>query len=211
MSNQTSFESWLAVCTAAPQSQGDDNDDEVVVRLRREARSHFDSLSLPGSSSTTNKSAPQQSAPSNSTTTSVLQDISNASSTTPNGAIALLVSSLGPAFTSSATIRTKVRALHCLMGALDGCKDLTHGVRQAVGRFLVELCRPVSNDTDVDVDDSDQEMDDYVDAANLTPEQVTQQLQSMSSNKRSKNITNNDDGIRDAAIATLKELLHSNL
>lgn len=211
MSNQTSFESWLAVCTAAPQSQGDDNDDEVVVRLRREARSHFDSLSLPGSSSTTNKSAPQQSAPSNSTTTSVLQDISNASSTTPNGAIALLVSSLGPAFTSSATIRTKVRALHCLMGALDGCKDLTHGVRQAVGRFLVELCRPVSNDTDVDVDDSDQEMDDYVDAANLTPEQVTQQLQSMSSNKRSKNITNNDDGIRDAAIATLKALLHSNL
>ena len=201
MSNTTAFQSWLDLCLKSS------NSDDVANQLKKRSYAHFDGLS----SSTTSVT------PSN-TSTSVLQDISNASSTTANGALALLLKSLGPAFNDTATISIKVCALHCLMGALEGSKDLTHGVRQAVGRFLVELCRPGSNsneedDDDDDESDNDQHMNDYVDSTNLTSDQVTQQLQSMSAKKQSKqdNTNSSYDDVRDAAISSLKALLCSNL
>jgi len=200
MSNTTTFQSWLNLCQKSSCS------DDVANQLKKEVNSYFDGLS-PTSTSLTLPT------PSN---TSVLQDISNASSTTVNGALALLLKSLGPAFNEdNATISTKVCALYCLLGALEGSKDLTHGVRQAVGQFLVELCRPGSNSSEDDNDDesdNDQQMNDYVDSTNLTSDQVTQQLQSMSAKKQSKHDTNlSYDNVRDAAMASLKALLCSNL
>lgn len=201
MSNTTTFQSWLDLCQKSSSS------DDVANQLKQEAYSHFDGLS---SSTSLTPSTPSN--------TSVLQDISNASSTTANGELALLLKTLGPAFNkNNATISTKVCALYCLMGALEGGKDLTHGVRQAVGRFLVELCRPGSNssedDDNDDESDNDQQMNDYVDSTNLTSDQVTQQLQSMSATKQSKqdNANSSYDNVREAAMASLKALLCSNL
>jgi len=201
MSNTTTFQSWLDLCQKSSSS-------DVANQLKQEAYSHFDGLS---SSTSITPSTPSN------TSTSVLQDISNASSTTANGALALLLKTLGPAFNETATICTKVCALYCLMGALEGSKDLTHGVRQAVGRFLVELCRPGSNSSEDDDNDdesyNDQQMNDYVDSTNLTSDQVTQQLQSMSATKQSKqdNANSSYDNVREAAMASLKALLCSNL
>ena len=207
MSNQISFQTWLDLCITRDSDATPSSTDEVSARIRKDARTHFEALS---SSAATSVSPSTPSA----TSSTVLQDISNASSTTANGALALLVSSLGPAFTLSATADTKIRALFCLMGALEGCKDLTHGVRQAVGNFLLELCRPASSDDEEEnnYDDVDQEMD-YVDSANLTPDEITQQLQSMSA-KRSKLGSASSlaiDDVRDAAMASLKALLRSQL
>ena len=225
MSDQTSFQNWLDLCTQASIKQGNDvqssqaqgSGDEVATRLRQEARLHFNSLS--------SSKPPQPSSPSNSS--SVEQDISNASSATPNGALAILVSSLKPAFDSSSNVDAKVRALRCLMGALEGSTSLTHGVRQAVGQFLVELCRPESIDEESDDEDmADINMNqpmDYVDAENLTPEEITQKLQAMeqahnekrnkSSAKRSKKSSAGyvQDDVRDAAMAGLEALLRSQL
>jgi hypothetical protein len=220
MSNQTSFQSWLDLCIVGKdgnsnigQSSHDDGD-EVATRLRNEARSHFEKLSSSRSSgdATTGRSAIQSSPLIFSTVT---QDVLAASSGTPNGALATLVTSLGPAFQPTATIDTKVRALNCLIGALEGSADLTHGVRQAVGRFLVEICRPgcaEREDDDYDMDDFNREPD-YVDADNLTPDQLTRQLNHMSSAKRSKKIVGSlvDDDVRDAAVTALKALLRSQL
>lgn len=126
----------------------------------------------------------------------------------------------------------RVRALSCLLGALEGTSSLTHGVRQAVGRFLVELCRPDCRDDDIDEEDdaggmaSQIEMDtsgrhDYVDATNLTADEVTRHLQAMEKARlqqqhvpneapnSSSSVSNND--VRDTAMSCLKALLQSRL
>ena len=142
MVGQFSFQQWLDFCNSDSGQSSVGGGDEVALRLRKEARLHFEALpssSRPSVAASVNISAPPASPSKDST---VEQDLAKASSGTPNGSLALLVSSLGPTFTTSATIGRKVRALHCLIGAWEGSADLTHGVRQAVGRFLVELCRP---------------------------------------------------------------------
>lgn len=224
MSHQNSFQPWLDLCirqddkpnSANPSKDGSD---EVASRLRQEARLHFQSLS-----SSLPEAKPRSTPTSNPPT--VEQDLSKASSATANGALALLVSSLGPAFSSSSSsVDAKVRALHCLIGALEGSSSLTQGVRQAVGRFLVELCRPESHDNESDVVESDDDMDqsmDYVDAANLTPEQVTRKLQAMeqahdnrasSSFKRSRKSSSafSHEDVRDASLTGMAALLRSRL
>ena len=236
------FDQWLEACSSDNDVQssmndgsggGNNGDDAIAMRLRKEARSHFESLPSSASkksSSTTTKDSSSSSAALPSTASSssssskastIEQDLAKASSGTPNGALALLVSTLGPALATAEnpTPVVKVRALHCLMGALEGSADLTHGVRQAVGRFLVELCRPVGcvvqpDNTAVDsVDLLDHEMK-YVDAADLTSEQVTQKLQAMSSSKQSSpesTTSHHNEHVRDAAITCLTTLLQSNL
>ena len=234
------FDQWLEACSSDNDVQssmndgsggGSNGDDAIAMRLRKEARSHFESLPSSASkksSSTTTKDSSSSSATlpatassssSSSKASTIEQDLAKASSGTPNGALALLVSTLGPALAENPTPVVKVRALHCLMGALEGSADLTHGVRQAVGRFLVELCRPVGcvvqpDNTAVDsVDLLDHEMK-YVDAADLTSEQVTQKLQSMSSYKHSSpesTTSHHNEHVRDAAITCLTALLQSNL
>ena len=240
------FEQWLESCSSDSNVQsfindgsggGNNGEDVIAMRLRNAARSHFESLPSSSKSFTTatttdssssSATFPTIASSSSSKTSTIEQDVAKASSGTPNGALALLVSSLGPALTPSLdataanpTPVIKVRALHCLMGALEGSADLTHGVRQAVGRFLVELCRPVgcvvndnNNTTAVDsVDLLNHEME-FVDAAELTSDQVTQKLQSMSSTKQSSSelpTSHHNENVRDAAISCLTALLQSNL
>ena len=222
------FQPWLELCTvgkddsqqsSSSSSQdlnGNGGGDEVALRLRNEARSHFEKLSSSSSRSSDDDSTNNRLAipASPSVSSTVTQDVLMASSSTPNGALALLVTSLGPAFQPTATIDTKVRALHCLIGALEGSAVLTHGVRQAVGRFLVEICRlgcSTGNGED-DIDDINPESD-YVDADNMTPEQLTCQLNEMSSTKKSKKSVSSlsYDDVRDAALTSLKALLRSQL
>lgn len=148
------FDQWLEACSSDNDVQssmndgsggGNNGDDAIAMRLRKEARSHFESLPSSASkksSSTTTKDSSSSSAALPSTASSssssskastIEQDLAKASSGTPNGALALLVSTLGPALTrENPTPVVKVRALHCLMGALEGSADLTHGVRQLV-------------------------------------------------------------------------------
>jgi hypothetical protein len=226
MSSPTSFHPWLDLCTVGndgnsnltgPSSQN--GGDEVAMRLRKEARSHFEKLSSsqsPDDTTTTSRLSTQASP---SILSTVTQDVLTASSGTPNGALAILVTSLGPAFQPTATIDTKVRALYCLIGALEGSTDLTHGVRQAVGRFLVEICRPgcsTENNEQADDDDTIDDIhhkSDFVDADKLTPEQLTRKLQEMTSAKRSKTSISSlaDDDVRDAAMTALKALLRTQL
>lgn len=68
--------------------------------------------------------------------------------------IALVVEHLGPAFTSE-SFETSLRALHVLVGAIEGCRDSTFSneLIQKLGVFLVGHCRPI-DDADV-VDDYD--------------------------------------------------------
>ncbi|KAL7545756.1 hypothetical protein ACHAWF_009108 [Thalassiosira exigua] len=204
-----SFKSWVDLCVADGDGQAtsdrpsDGGGDAVAARLRQEARSHFEALSSSSSG------AHSPSAPSDKST--VEQDVSTASSSTSNGALALLLSSLGPAFASTTNSDANVRALRCLLGALEGCSSLTQGVRQAVGKFLVNLCRPANPDGEEGGDAGIDEPMDYVDAADLTPEQVTRQLQAMSAKRSGKvNSTGNGD-VRDAALAGLAPLLRSRL
>jgi hypothetical protein len=147
------------------------------------------------------------------------------------------VSTLGPALASSsggATCGERVRAVHCLVGALEGCAELTHGVRRAVGNFLVELCRPAPCDErgggDVDGGrendcDDDGAADrggtmDYVDAYGMTPEELTDRLRNASSAREmgsgggrsssSPSLAARDDA-RDAAITGLTALIRTRL
>ena len=215
MVGQFSFQRWLDFCNSDSGQSSVGGGDEVALRLRKEARLHFEGLpssSRPSVAASVKISAPAASPSKDST---VEQDLAKASSGTPNGLLALLVSSLGPALTPSATIGRKVRALHCLMGALEGSAELTHGVRQAVGRFLVELCRPggVENEDVEEYDEGDmnQEMD-YVDADNLTPEQLTEQLEAISAKRSKRSITLlTYDDVRDAAMICLTALTRSHL
>lgn len=235
------FEQWLESCSSDNDVQsfindgsggGNNGNDVIAARLRNEARTHFESLpsSKKFSSTATAKDSSPATLPttasssSSSKASTIEQDVAKASSGTPNGALALLVSTLGPALTplldfaaAPSTPVIKVRALHCLMGALEGSADLTHGVRQAVGRFLVELCRPVGcvvqpDNTSVDIVDLDHEMK-YVDAAELSSEQITQKLQSMSSSSKQslESASHHNENVRDAAIICLTALLQSNL
>ncbi|KAL3775267.1 hypothetical protein ACHAW5_010905 [Stephanodiscus triporus] len=214
MVGQFSFQQWLDLCSSDSGQSSVGGGDEVALRLRKEARLHFEALpsSLRPSVAESVKISASQASPSKDST--VEQDLAKASSGTPNGALALLVSSLGPAFTPSSTIDRKVRALHCLMGALEGSADLTHGVRQAVGRFLVELCRPGCSEDRVDEcneDDIDQEMN-YVDADNMTPEKLTEQLEAISAKRSKKStISLTHDDVRDAAMIGLTALTRSHL
>jgi len=79
---------------------------------------------------------------------------------------------------------------------------------------LVEICRlgcSTGNGED-DIDDINP-ASDYVDADNMTPEQLTCQLNEMSSTKKSKKSVSSlsDDDVRDAALTSLKALLRSQL
>lgn len=214
MVGQFPFQQWLDCCSSDSGQSSVGGGDEVALRLRKEARLHFEALpssSRPSVAESVKISASQASPSKDST---VEQDLAKASSGTPNGALALLVSSLGPAFTPSSTIDRKVRALHCLMGALEGSADLTHGVRQAVGRFLVEICRPGCSEERVEEfneGDIDQEVN-YVDADNMTPEKLTKQLEAISAKRSKKStISLTHDDVRDAAIICLTALTRSHL
>lgn len=202
---QPSFQAWFDACIVH------DENADAAQRLRREARTHFESLSQ-ASSEGNNISSPSKS--------SVEEDLSNASSSTPNGAIALLVSVLGPAFSQQNVpinhkITARVRAVNCLIGALEGSitSSLTYGVRQGVGNFLTEICRAET----VEQVDSDEMMIDssnaYVDGANLTPEEITQQLEAMdkAQQQRPKGSSPADDDVRDCAVLGLSALLQSSL
>jgi len=198
---QSSFQAWFDTCLVP------DEKAEVAHQLRQEAQSHFESLCQPS-----------ENKPSISST--VEQDLSNASSSTSNGAIALLVSILGPAFSQNNVplnhkITTRVRAVNCLIGALEGSSSLTYGVRQGVGNFLIELCRAENFE---EVNDDVAMMDSsnaYVDGANLTSEEVTQQLEAMDRASQQQRIKGDSppaaEDVRDGAILGLTALLQSRL
>src|SRR6056300_796650 len=165
---QSSFQAWLDRCLS------DNGDGEVAHELRKEAQHHFQSLQPEN-----NNSKPSSSK----STSTVAQDLTKASSSTSNGAMARLVSTLGPAFSQNNIplnhkITIRVRAVNCLIGSSEESRSLTYGVRQGVGNFLVELCRAETNvqDSDVEIMDSSNV---YVDAENLTSTELTQQLEDM--------------------------------
>ena len=198
---QLSFQAWFDACLVH------DENADLAQRLRQEAKKHFESLCQ---SSEDKVSSPSKS--------SVEEDLSNASSSTSNGAIALLVSILGPAFSQhnvpiNHKLTARVRAVYCLIGALEGSSSLTYGVRQGVGNFLTELCRAETieqvNSDEIMIDSSNT----YVDGANLTPEEITQQLEAMdkAQQQRPKGSSQPDDNVRDCAILGLSALLHSSL
>lgn len=113
------------------------------------------------------------------------------------------MSSLRPVISGSSD-EARINALYCLEGALEGCTSLTHGVRQAVGYFLVESCRNtvVNND----------EM--FVDGHGLSEEEVTAKMraldQKVSSGKKN-DASSYSEEVRDCALSCLKALLQSNL
>jgi len=99
-----------------------------------------------------------------------------------------------------------VCGLNLLEGALDGCSSLTQGVRQAVGYYLVELCRADGTGA--------HNSQLFVDGNGLSPEEITQQLKAL----EQKSATSNGAGslssleeVRDSALSCLKALLSSNL
>ncbi|KAK1743164.1 DNA repair/transcription protein MET18/MMS19-like protein [Skeletonema marinoi] len=203
---QSSFQAWFDTCLVH------DEKADVAQRLRQEAQAHFESLCQPSSSPEDNISSPSKSS-------TVEQDLSNASSSTSNGAIALLVSILDPAFSQNNVplnhkITARVRAVNCLLGALEGSSSLTYGVRQGVGNFLTELCRAESieqgNDDAVMIDSGDA----YVDGATLTPEEITQQLEAMDRTQQQRPKGGSSpaaEEVRDGAILALTALLQSRL
>lgn len=197
---QSSFQAWFDTCLLQ------DGKAEVAHRLRQEAQAHFESLCQPSE----NKS---------SKSSTVEQDLSNASSSTTNGAIAHLVSILGPAFSQTDvpldhTITSRVRAVNCLIGALEGSSSLTHGVRQGVGNFLIELCRAES----IEQENNDEVMMDSsnacVNGENLSPEEVTQQLEAMDRAQQQRNKGDSPpaaEDVRDGAILGLTALLQTRM
>ena len=63
-------------------------------------------------------------------------------------ALAKLVQELGPAFSSPQHVQ-RIRALHTLVGALEGCHDAvatTHSVVTLLGNFLSTHCGPIDDD-----------------------------------------------------------------
>ena len=202
---QSSFLAWLDTCLSR------DEDADISKRLRQEAQTHFESLCKPStSSSRSNNSSPSKSS-------TVEQDLSNASSATSNGAIANLVSTLGPAFSQNDTpilhkMTKRVRAVNCLIGALNGCSSLTYGVRQGVGTFIAELCR-VEHTFDglvMTMDNSDA----FVDGANLTSDEITQRLEAMDKEQKQRmkgQKSSSAEDIRDGAIEGLTALIKSRL
>ena len=110
---QLSFQAWFDACLVH------DENADLAQRLRQEAKKHFESLCQ---SSEDKVSSPSKSY--------VEEDLSNASSSTSNGAIALLVSILGPAFSQhnvpiNHKLTARVRAVYCLIGALEVSSSLT--------------------------------------------------------------------------------------
>jgi len=196
---QSSFQAWLDRCLS------DNGDGEVAHELRKEAQHHFQSLQPEN-----NNSKPSSSK----STSTVAQDLTKASSSTSNGAMARLVSTLGPAFSqSNVPLNHKISALNCLIGASEGSRSLTYGVRQGVGNFLVELCRAETNaqDSDVEIMDSSNA---YVDAENLTSTELTQQLEDMDRVHQQRNNGGSSlptEDVRDGAIEGLIALLQSQL
>ncbi|KAL3805021.1 hypothetical protein HJC23_003249 [Cyclotella cryptica] len=204
------FQSWVAACTnpSNPNNSPNNNPsvgdvDSVAIRLRQEARLHFQQLSSPGSPTPADADADGPSSLS-----TVAQDLSKASSSTPNGALAILVSALRPAISTDGSVVSRRRGLHCLEGALEGTSSLTQGVRQAVGNFLVELCRVEGEQTVHGATES------FVDAENLTAEEVTRRLQAMEQAHTAGHDSNSfaaREDVRDSAVACLKALLRSRL
>lgn len=202
---QSSFQAWLDACLTHYENP------DVAQRLRQEARAHFESLCCQASVDD-NISSPSK-------PSTVEQDLSNASLSTTNGAIALLVSMLGPAFSQQNVplnhkITARVRAVNCLLGALEGSTSLTYGVRQGVGNFLKELCRAEAMEED---DDNEMMMDSsnaYVDGANLSPEEITQQLEAMDKSQQQRpkgGSPSAAEDVQDCAILGLSALLQSKL
>ena len=62
-------------------------------------------------------------------------------------ALAKLIQDLGPAFTAS-NHRSRVRALHVLVGAIEGCRDcqLSNNITLLLGKFSIGHCGPVEDD-----------------------------------------------------------------
>lgn len=115
------------------------------------------------------------------------------------------MSSLRPIIAGE-SIRARVCGLHLLEGALDGCTS-TQGVRQAVGYFLVELCRADGTGA------HNPEL--FVDGDGLSPEEVTQQLKALEQKAATSNsgagAGSSVEEARDSAMSCLKALLSSSL
>lgn len=222
--------------------------DAVSHRLQHDARLHFEALSSSASSNgdarntEVAKVASDVNPPRNQQSTAA-QDVSSASSGTANGAMARLVSTFGPVLSPSDSAEATndgskspsekshrmvamVRAMHCFLGALEGSASLTQGVREAVGRFLVEICRSGGNEeVDIALDGAEDLMvsgqTDFVDAAELSPEEITRQLKSMDEAQQRKNwvdessspllVTVTADDIRDISMMCLTALIQSGL
>lgn len=198
---RSSFQVWLDKCLMHEEKA------EAAHRLRKEAQAHFESLCL---MTPENKKSPL------SKSSTVAQDISNASSSTTNGAMALLVSTLSSAFSLNNVplnhkIFTRFRAVNCLVGASEGSSSLTYGVRQGVGNLLVELCRAETHDQNGD-DEGMDSSDAFVDGSNLTSEEVTQQLEALDkAHQQRGNLLPPAEDVRDCAIEGLMALLTSRL
>ncbi|KAL7473497.1 hypothetical protein ACHAXS_013925 [Conticribra weissflogii] len=227
-----------------PSSGRTQMNDAVSHRLRHDARLHFEALSSSAfdDGDARNIGAAQAKSevnPLRNQQSTAAQDVSSASSGNANGALAILVSTFGPVLSSGSAVATndglkalsrkshrlvaRARALHCFLGALEGSGSLTHGVREAVGRFLVEICKfGGTEDGNVDPDGGEDLMEserlEFVDSADLSPEEITQQLKSMDEAEQQKNealsppiVTVNADDIRDISMICLAALLCSSL
>lgn len=72
-------------------------------------------------------------------------------------ALAQLLRELGPCFTESHL--TRVWALHCLCGAIEGCQQLSHAMMNVLGNFLLTYCAPLEEEAD-EHDDTEESVRD---------------------------------------------------
>lgn len=72
-------------------------------------------------------------------------------------ALAQLLSELGPCFT--ATHMTRVWALYCLCGAVEGCREISETMLNLLGSFLLTYCAPLEEEDD-DGEDTEESVRD---------------------------------------------------
>ena len=77
-----------------------------------------------------------------------------------NEALAQLIQELGPAF-SGAPYVSRICALHCICGAIDGCSStgLSYKIMEALGSFFLAQCGPIEPE-EGDEEDSDEQVRD---------------------------------------------------
>ena len=71
-----------------------------------------------------------------------------------NDALAQLIHELQPAF-SGAPYVSRICALYCICGAIEGCSGLSHEIKNLLGNFFLGHCGPLEPEDDDD-DDSDE-------------------------------------------------------
>jgi hypothetical protein len=76
-----------------------------------------------------------------------------------NESLAQLIQELGPCFVGAESHITRVWALYCLCGAVEGCQQISPLILNLLGNFLLKYCAPLEEDPD-DEEDTEESVRD---------------------------------------------------